>query len=260
MFLAWKKLKMPENSVSILDRLNEPQPIIFIKSVDRKASMNVLDAIALRRTTRSYQPLAPSQQLIFRVLSSIEHTPSSGNIQNWKVLIISDQAKRLEIAKASQNQLWMANAPYHLVICADQEVARQFFGVRGEHLFSIQNCAAYVQNLLLSATHFGLASAWVSSFDEEELHTLIELPERYRAQAIVTLGFAKELVPPPTIRPMSEYVYFEKFGQNQEQQSFLDEIGRSGDANVERVEKVKHTLGAIKTYLHEKVKKHLGKK
>ena len=45
--------------------------------------------------------------------------------------------------------------------------AERFYGARGERLYTIQSCAAVVENMLLAANDLGLGACWVGAFDEE---------------------------------------------------------------------------------------------
>ena len=69
---------------------------------------------------------------------------------------------------------------------------RQFYGERGERFYSIQNCAAAAQNMLLAAHAQDLGSCWVGSFDEDMLRKTCGIPEYIRPQAVIALGYAAE--------------------------------------------------------------------
>jgi hypothetical protein len=86
----------------------------------------------------------------------------------------------------------MAEAPIHIVVCSESPKAEQFYGIRGDRLYSIQNCAAAVENMLLATHAQGLASCWVGAFDEEMLKRTLGIPDDIRPQAILPIGYASE--------------------------------------------------------------------
>ena len=43
----------------------------------------------------------------------------------------------------------MNHAPVHIVVLADPRVAERYYGARGDRLYSVQNCAAAIENMLL---------------------------------------------------------------------------------------------------------------
>ncbi len=106
----------------------------------------------------------------------------------------------------------MAEAPVFLVVCAETEKLERFYGKRGKLLFSVQNVAASIQNMLLTIHALGMASCWVGAFDEKVLKRVLGIPEDVRPQAILPIGFPDEIVPAPSHFTMENVCYFEKYG------------------------------------------------
>ena len=141
---------------------------------------------------------------IGKLIYAAHSAPSSGNLQNWKFIIVQDENLRKSIAEACYGQLWMATAPVYIVVCGNPDRGSQFYGIRGERLYTIQNCAAAVQNILLAAHDIGLGSCWVGAFEEDTLRDLLGIPEHIRPQAIITIGHAAEK---PRDPPWKEEIY-----------------------------------------------------
>lgn len=159
--------------------------------------MEVIDAIRTRRSIRKYLETPVEMDKIGMVLDAGRSAPSAGNLQNWKFVFVTDKAKRQSIASACLQQHWMETAPVHLVIVAEPLRAQQFYGIRGERLYSIQNCAAVIQNMLLAAHSLGLGGCWVGAFDEEMIKRTLGIPDYVRPQAVLTIGYPDERVPTP---------------------------------------------------------------
>jgi nitroreductase len=160
--------------------------------------METLDCITWRRSVRKYKPDIVEFDKIGDIIYAAMHAPSSGNLQNWKFIIVDDAGARKALSEACMRQLWMTQAPYHIVVCGEHEKAEQFYGIRGDRLYTIQNCAAAVQNMLLAAYDLGLGSCWVGAFNEEEVRDICGIPGNIRPQAIVTIGYpAEEPKDPP---------------------------------------------------------------
>jgi len=160
--------------------------------------MDTLECIRTRRSVRKYQNKEVSWDDIVTILEAGRMAPSSGNIQNWKFVVIREPVNIKKISEACYNQDWMINAPVLIVITADPEQGERFYGARGEHLYTIQNCAAATENMLLAANALGLGGCWVGAFDEPKVRTLCQLPEQVMTHAILTIGYASEkpLLPP----------------------------------------------------------------
>lgn len=154
--------------------------------------MDALECIRTRRSVRKYKDKPVPWDLVVKVFDAGRLAPSAGNIQNWKFVIVRDDAIRTQIADACLQQRWMEQAPVHFVIVALPEKIKRYYGVRGERLYSIQNCAAAAENMLIAAHAVGLGACWVSAFDEDMLHRALGLPEEVVPQAVITIGYADE--------------------------------------------------------------------
>ena len=97
--------------------------------------------------------------------------------------------------------------------CAELRRIRQFYGVRGERLYSIQNCAAVAQNMLLAAHALGLAGCWVGAFDEDMVNRILSIPEdaEIRPQIIIPIGYAGENPVRPQRFVLENLTYFEQW-------------------------------------------------
>ncbi len=62
-----------------------------------------------------------------------------------------------------------------IVVCADEKRAAESYGARGKTLYCLQDTAAAIQNILLTAHSLGLGSCWIGAFKEEEIRTVIGL-------------------------------------------------------------------------------------
>lgn len=172
--------------------------------------MDVMEAIITRRSIRRFADIPLPMLRIGPILEAGRAAPSAGNLQTWKFIVCTDPDQRKKIADACFQQFWMAKAPVHIVVVAEIDKSVQYYGARGEKLYSIQNCAAAVQNMLLATHAQGLASCWVSAFDDDMISRICGLPDSVKPQAVLPIGFADEKVPVPP-RYNLEIVTF--FGQ-----------------------------------------------
>jgi nitroreductase len=175
--------------------------------------MDTIECILTRRSIRKYKEIPVEWDKVATILEAGRAAPSAGNLQNWKFIVVMDSDKRKKIAHACLNQDWMIQAPVHIVICSEPDKAKRFYGLRGERLYSIQNCAAVAQNMLLAAHALGLGACWVGAFDEDLIGSLINLPSNItmRPQVIITIGYADEKPPAPAKFTLWNVAYLEKW-------------------------------------------------
>ncbi|PIN76922.1 nitroreductase family protein [Candidatus Woesearchaeota archaeon CG10_big_fil_rev_8_21_14_0_10_36_11] len=172
---------------------------------------DILDIIKSRRTIKHYLPKFVSWENVSRILDAARHAPSSGNIQNWKFIVIFEPEQKQALAKAAYEQYDIAMASVLIVVCAEPEKGERYYGMRGERLYTVQNCAAAIQNMLLEAHSLGIGTTWVGAFDEEEVKALCKIPEDIRPQALIAVGYSKEVPPKPPKYPLETVVYFHKW-------------------------------------------------
>ncbi len=168
----------------------------------------VFEAIKTRRSVRKYQGKLIPRELTTKVIDAGRFAPSAGNLQNWKFILCEKQSVKNGIADACLQQWWISSAPSIIIIVAEPDKAKRFYGLRGERLYTIQNIAAAAQNMLLCAHSLGLGACWVGAFDEDKMSRVCSIPEEYRPQAVITLGYADEHPPEPTKYPLETITYF----------------------------------------------------
>jgi len=169
---------------------------------------DILELIKARRNVKSFLPKFVSWENVSRVIDAARHAPSCGNIQNWKFIVVLKPDQKQQLAEAAHEQYEIAQAAALIVVCAEPEKAERYYGARGKDLYSIQNCAAAVENMLLEAQSLGLATCWVGAFNEDKVKELLGIPPEISAQAIVALGHAKERPIKPPKYPLEVLVYF----------------------------------------------------
>ncbi len=174
--------------------------------------MDVLEAVVTRRSIRKYLDVPVEWDKVGTILEAGRWAPSAGNLQNWKFITIDDPGKRKAIAEACVGQLWMAQAPLHIVIVSEPDTARRHYGVRGERLYSIQNCACAAQNMMLAAHAIGLGTCWVGAFDEERIKETVNIPEHVRPQMIITVGYPAETPKIPWKLTLEDVQFFRSYG------------------------------------------------
>jgi len=172
--------------------------------------MDILELIKSRRNIKEFLPKFVDWDKISKILDAARHAPSCGNIQNWKFIVVIDQDLKNQLAEAAMQQYEIVNG-VPIVICAEPEKAERYYGLRGERLFTIQNCATAMQNMLLEAHSLGLGARWIGGFEEDMVKALLGIPEEIRPQAIVVIGYPKEIPEKPPKLPLESLVFFDKW-------------------------------------------------
>ena len=215
--------------------------------------MDVFECIKTRRSIRRYLQSPVEWGKVGTVLEAGKAAPSAGNVQDWKFIVVTSPEQKKGIAHACMDQQWIATAPVIVVVLAEPDKQKRLYGLRGEGLYTVQDCAAAIQNMLLMAHALGLGSCWVGSFNEEALRRVMFIPEEIKPQAIVTLGYPDEIVPEPPEYTLENVVFFRDFGgQGNRMKNIPASLGEYGSVMQGQLKK-----GAeVFKRLAEKIKKN----
>jgi nitroreductase len=155
--------------------------------------METLECIRTRASVRSFRPEAVPEAVLGTILEAGTRAPSAGNTQDWVFIVVKEQEARKLLSEATTyGQAFVAAAPVVVVVCSDLGKIGKAYGQRGRDLYSIQDTAAAVQNMLLAAWDQGVGSCWVGAFDERRARECLGIPEGVRPVAILPLGYPAE--------------------------------------------------------------------
>lgn len=173
--------------------------------------MDIFEAIKKRRSIRAFRSKDISQATIRKLIDAARHAPSAGNIQPWEFIIVRNPETKRKLSQAASGQLFIEAAPVVIVVCADEGCSFQGYGARGKTLYCLQDTAAAIQNILLSACAFGLGTCWVGAFSEDDVRETLNIPVGTRPVALIPIGYSAESPSPRVKRLTNQIVHHETF-------------------------------------------------
>jgi nitroreductase len=173
--------------------------------------MSIPEFITARKSVRTFSHEELPDGMVELLVEAACLAPSAGNLQPWEFVVVRGDENKRRLVEAAQGQTFIAEAPVVFVVCADPNRSRPRYGRRGVELYCIQDTAAAVQNLLLTATANGLGSCWIGAFDEAKAAEAIGAPEGVRPIAMVPVGLPAESPRRRPRRPLAEVIHKEKF-------------------------------------------------
>jgi nitroreductase len=162
------------------------------------------EVIAKRRSVRHFKSdtEVPDQD-IRAILDAAVTAPTAGNIQPWRFTVVRTLDARERLAKALR-QRWATAAPVVIVVSVDPRPCFARYGDRGERLYAIQDTAAAVEHMLLTAVDRGLSSCWIGAFDDDAVREAIGQQAPITPVAVLPIGYSAEFSGRPARRPLSE--------------------------------------------------------
>ena len=173
--------------------------------------MDVLEAIKGRRSIRAFKNQDVPAETVEKLIDAAQWAPSAGNIQPWEFIIVRKPEIKRKLVEAALGQTFIEEAPVVIVVCANEEHSSQGYGERGKTLYCIQDTAAAIQNIHLTAYAFGLGTCWIGAFREEETREILKIPHGIRPVAIIPVGYPAEAPTARTRKPISQTVHYETF-------------------------------------------------
>jgi SagB-type dehydrogenase family enzyme len=100
---------------------------------------------------------------------------------------ISSGDVRTLLARASLSQMWMVQAPLHLVITAEYSRICSKYGDRGIR-YALMEVGHAGQNIFLQAEALGLKTGIVGAFDDVRVASVLGLPQKHEPLLIIPVG------------------------------------------------------------------------
>jgi len=175
--------------------------------------MEMKDCLRLlydRVSIRRYQPIDVPDELILEILKAGNASPSAGNLQARDFIVVKDAATKKKLAIAALEQMFIADAPVVIVVCANYPRSMRIYGDRGR-LYAEQDATAAVENILLAAHALGLGAVWVGAFHEVVVSSVLGIPEYARPISIVPIGYPAEKPEKRSRYPIEELIHWEKW-------------------------------------------------
>lgn len=173
--------------------------------------MDVFECMKTRRSIRQWLSKPVEFEKIVAVIEAGHTAPSAGNLQDWRFIIVTDKDIIRKLPQHCIGQTYVA-APVVIAVCSDTELANKHYGLRGKRLYSTQDSAAAIENMLLAAHALGLGACWIGAFDEDKIKEIFNMPEEVRPQALIPLGYPGEEPPPKKNKPLQDVTYFNSYG------------------------------------------------
>jgi nitroreductase len=175
--------------------------------------MDIDRCIQTRRSVRKYLSKKISWEKLKEILDSARYAPSSGNLQNWRFVVVQDPDLKKRISQLCSDQEWINSAPVLIVVCSYDKDLQIMYREKAE-TFSIQNTAAAIENMLLKANSLSIDSCWVGSYNEDRIKSILKIPDEIRIDAVITLGYGSEKEETPKRIDLRNIAFYEEWGDN----------------------------------------------
>ena len=173
-----------------------------------------------RRSIRKYSDREVSNELLDRLLSEAERTPTMGNLQLYSVVVTRSKEMKEKLAPAHFNQPMIEGAPVVLTFCADFRRtslwAENRKAVPGyDNFLSFMNAATdallYCQTFTNLAEEAGLGTCFLGTtvYMPKLIIDILKLPKLVMPIATITIGWSDENPAQSDRLPLASIVHSE---------------------------------------------------
>lgn len=200
--------------------------------------MDTFQAINERRAVKHFDPdHKMTDEEIQKLMGLAVQSPTAFNIQNWRIVNVTDSELRNQIKAVSWDQAQVTDASLLLIMCADikawekepvrywknaPEPVREFMIPAIDQYYrgrdqvqrdeAMRSCGIAAQTLMLAAKAMGYDSCPMDGFDFDAVGKLVNLPDDHLIAMFVVVGkCTQEAWPKPGQLPLNEVVIQNKF-------------------------------------------------
>ena len=164
--------------------------------------MDVLETITVRRSIRKYKPEPIPETHLGLILEAARLAPSASNRQPWRFIIVQDNNRKTQLARAASDQTFLKDAGAIIVATADPQVSAKWHD---------KDAMIAIEHMVLAATSLGYGTCWIGSFDSDKIKTLLKIPNETNIIALLPIGTPDEKPPPRPRKDFHEIFYKEEW-------------------------------------------------
>lgn len=152
----------------------------------------IFEIIAGRRTIRRFKRQPVSRELLERLVDAGRLAPSAANLQPLEFVVVDEAKLKSEVFPCLKWAAYITPAgdprpgeepAAYIVTLANTKIREKMFEY---------DVGAAMENMILAALAEGVGSCWLLSIDRDKLRTILGVPEEYRIDSVLALGFPAE--------------------------------------------------------------------
>jgi len=176
-----------------------------------------LELVQKRQSDRAYLDKPVENEKLERILEAARLAPSACNSQPWKIIVVTDPEKRMQVADATASKLLSMNhftkqAPVQLVLVEESGNFTSSVGglITNKHYPHI-DLGIVAAHVSLAATDEGLGSCIIGWCDEKKVKKTLDIPKNKRVVLVILLGYSAQPLRDKKRKSKEEIVSYDKY-------------------------------------------------
>jgi nitroreductase len=182
-------------------------PVAATPAAKEGDPFDVFLAMRKRRMHRDFTPDQVDEALMERLIYAAGRAPTA-RADLRHLIVVTDPRIIASIRQVCPG--WLNNSPAMIAVCTDTRLSQELIGPGGipATIMDSGAAAAYVS---LAAPALGLGICWVTSWPDEAVQGVLDLPDHIRPDMLLAVGYP---VPQPPMAPrrFKPVVHHQRFG------------------------------------------------
>lgn len=145
--------------------------------------MSLVDVILSRRSIRQYDDKDIPKDVLDKILEAGRQSPSAANRQPYQFVVVTESEIKKELSGLVSG--FLKNAPVVIVGCANPKAL-----LTGK--WAVIDTTIALENIVLAAWSLGVGSCWIGAFNEQKVKNAVQIPEKWKVVALISLGYPAE--------------------------------------------------------------------
>ncbi len=155
-------------------------------------SKDLYEITISRRTIRQFRPDPVPGALLEKAVNAARLAPSGANLQPLEFVVIEDDEVRKDIFPCLKWAAYIApegnprpgrEPMAYVAVLVNSEIRDKLFEY---------DVGAAMETMILTALAEGVGSCWLLNIDRDRLREILGVPEKYRIDSILALGYPDE--------------------------------------------------------------------
>ena len=176
--------------------------------------MDFYNVIENRLSYKKFSTERIDRDSLHRMINSAMRSPSYKNHTSYKIIIVEDEGLKRELSgcilnSTSEMSNAVLDAPVTCVVIGRPEESGQ---MDGKDFYLIDGAIA-MEHFVLSAAAEGYGTCWVTSFNEETIKTILNIPQEFKIIALTPVGRPAEHREPHQKKDVRDYVFMNEYNE-----------------------------------------------